>query len=99
MTWLVFWPGMRDFPAVAEDTKKVADHTLERVRRVGDRLDRMDAKIGTLAAKVDGLIDLATGTRADFLAFLKLYPAQEDRRSRIEKDVSLIKKRLDPVDA
>jgi hypothetical protein len=54
---------------MAEDTKKVADLILERVRWIDERLDRIETKIGTLAGKVDGLIDLATGTRGAFLAF------------------------------
>jgi hypothetical protein len=84
---------------MAEERASVADLTLERVRRVEERLHRMEAKLETLSGKLDGLIDLATGTRADFTAFLKLYSAQEDRLSRMEKDIDLIKKRLDLVEA
>ncbi len=77
----------------------IADLTLERVRRLDEKLDRVLHIIAVQNQKIDGLLDLATGTRADFAGFMKLYTAQEDAVSRIARDVELIKKRLDLVDA
>ena len=77
----------------------VADLTLERVRRLDEKLDRVLRIIATQNQKIDGLLDLATGTRSDFAGFMKLYSAQEDAVSRIAKDVEQIKKRLDLADA
>ncbi len=77
----------------------VADLTLERVRRLDEKLDRVLHIIAVQNQKIDGLLDLATGTRADFAGFMKLYSAQEDAVSRIATDVEHIKKRLDLVDA
>ncbi|MGO9172476.1 MAG: hypothetical protein ACLP7P_10995 [Rhodomicrobium sp.] len=77
----------------------IADLALERVRRLDEKLDRVLHIIAVLNPKIDGLLDLATGTRADFAGFMKLYTAQEDAVSRIARDVELIKKRLDLVDA
>jgi hypothetical protein len=86
---------------MVDDNNKlpVAGLTLERVRRPDEKLDRVIQIIATQNQKIDGLLDLATGTRADFAGFMKLYSAQEDAVSRIAKDVELIKKRLDLVDA
>jgi hypothetical protein len=86
---------------MVDDNNKlpVADLTLQRVRRLDEKLDRVIQIIATQNQKIDGLLDLATGTRADFTGFMKLYSAQEDAVSRIAKDVELIKKRLDLVDA
>ena len=67
----------------------VADLTLERVRRLDEKLDRVLQIIATQNQKIDGLLDLATGTRSDFAGFMKLYSAQEDAVSRIAKDVEL----------
>jgi hypothetical protein len=85
---------------MAEKTKtsNVADLTLERVRRLEERFDKTDAKIDNLAGKIDGLIDLATGTRADFAGFIKLYATQDNRLDRIEKPLVRIEKRLDLVE-
>lgn len=77
----------------------VADLTLERVRRLDEKLDRLTQIITIQNQKIDGLLDLATGTRADFARFMKLYSAQEETVSRIAKDLELIKKRLDLIDA
>ncbi len=77
----------------------VADLTLERVRRLDEKLDRVLQIIATQNQKIDGLLDLATGTRADFAGFMKLYSAQEEAVSRIAKDLEHIKKRLDLVEA
>jgi len=77
----------------------VADLTLERVRRLDEKLDRVLQIIATQNQKIDGLLDLATGTRSDFAGFMKLYSAQEDAVSRIAKDVEQIKKRLDLAEA
>jgi hypothetical protein len=85
---------------VDENSKTpVADLTLERVRRLDEKLDRVLQIIATQNQKIDGLVDLATGTRADFAGFMKLYSAQEDSVSRIAKDLEHIKKRLDLVEA
>ena len=86
---------------MADENSKpaVADLTLGRVRRLDEKLDRVLHVIAVQNQKIDGLLDLATGTRADFAGFMKLYPAQEDGVSRIAKDVEHIKKRLDLVDA
>ncbi len=81
------------------DATPVADLTLERFRRLDEKLDRVLHIIAVQNQKIDGLLDLATGTRADFTGFMKLYPAQEDAVSRIARDVEHIKKRLDLVDA
>lgn len=77
----------------------VADLTLKRVRRLDEKLDRLTQIIAVQNQKIDGLLDLASGTRADFAGFMKLYSAQEETVSRIARDVELIKKRLDLVDA
>ncbi len=82
-----------------ENNTTVADLTLERVRRLDEKLDRVLQIIAVQNQKIDGLVDLATGTRADFAGFMKLYSAQEDSVSRIARDVELIKKRLDLIDA
>ncbi len=67
--------------------------------RLDEKLDRILHIISVHNQKIDGLLDLATGTRADFAGFMKLYTAQEDAVSRIARDVEPIKKRLDLVDA
>jgi hypothetical protein len=85
---------------VDENSKPpIADLTLERVRRLDEKLDRVLQVIVIQSQKIDGLVGLATGTRADFAGFMKLYSAQEDSVSRIAKDAEQIKKRLDLVDA
>ncbi len=54
------------------DKMSVADLTLERVRRLDEKLDRLLQIIATQNQKIDGLLDLATGTRADFAGFMTL---------------------------
>jgi hypothetical protein len=85
---------------MADENEKVpiAALTLERVRRLDEKLDRVLHIIAVQNQKIDGLVDLATGTRADFAGFMKLYSAQEEAVSRIAKDVEHIKRRLDLVE-
>jgi tetrahydromethanopterin S-methyltransferase subunit G len=99
--WLAFAAGIRHLPLMAEESKSatVADLTLERVRRIEERFDKTDAKIDSLSNKVDALIDLATGTRADFAGFMKLYSDQDGRLAKIDKRLERIEKRLDLVEA
>lgn len=82
---------------MAGDPANIADLTLDRMRRLDEKIGRL-AQLG-VQNKIDGLIDLATATRADFSGFMKLYAAQEDAVSQIAKDVEHIKKRLDLVEA
>ena len=56
----------------------VADLTLERVRRLDASIDELKFSMAIQNQKLDALIDLASGTRADFSGFVKLYAAQED---------------------
>jgi hypothetical protein len=84
--------------ADSKEKTNVADLTLERVRRLEGSIDEMKRLIGVQGQKLDALIDLAAGTRADFAGFMKLYAAQDDTVSHIAKGVGLIKKRLDLVD-
>ncbi len=84
---------------VDDNNLPVADLTSERVRRLDEKLDRFLHIISVQNQKIDGLPDLANGTRADFAGFMKLYTAQEDAVSRIARGVEHIKKRLDLVDA
>ena len=84
---------------VDENSKApVGDLTLERVRRLDEKLDRVLHIVDIQGQKIDALLDLATGARADFAGFMKLYSAQEDAVSRIAKDVEHIKQRLDLVE-
>ena len=74
----------------------VADLTLERVRRI-------EAQIESIDAKIDALIDLASGSRADATslrtemaaqradttALLKLFQTMDKRLERIERRLDL----------
>ncbi|MGO9461076.1 MAG: hypothetical protein ACLPWS_20285 [Rhodomicrobium sp.] len=51
-----------------ESLHKVADLTLERVRRLEGRLELVNDKIDTLMTKMDAAIDMMAATRADISA-------------------------------
>ncbi len=59
--------------------------------RLDERLDRILQAVAAQNQKIEGLLDLATGTRTDFAGFMKLYSAQEDAVSRIAGTWSLLK--------
>ncbi len=48
-----------------ETLHKIADLTLERVRRLETKLDRVNDKLETLTTKMDAAIDMMAATRAD----------------------------------
>ncbi|MGA7325494.1 MAG: hypothetical protein WBX25_13645 [Rhodomicrobium sp.] len=63
-----------------EALHKIADLTLERVRRLETKLEQVNDKIDTLATKMDAAIDMMAATRADISALHTLvlgdkYPA------------------------
>jgi len=79
-------------------TGNVADLTLERVRRLEMSLERLKVSSDIQNQKLDALMDLAAGTRADFAGFMKVDAAQDARLGHIEKYIERIKTRLDITD-
>jgi hypothetical protein len=56
---------------------RVADLTLERLRRLEVGIEDVKLRLVSQDQKLNALIDLATGPRADFAGFMKLYAAQK----------------------
>lgn len=51
-----------------ESLHKIADLTLERVRRLETKLEQVNDKIETLTTKMDAAIDMMAAMRADISA-------------------------------
>jgi len=77
---------------------QIADLTLERVRRLETSLGEVKDRLAAQDQKLNAIIDLATGTRADFSGFMKLYAAQEQAIQSIGRQLERIQKRLDLAD-
>jgi hypothetical protein len=77
----------------------IANLTLERVRRLDKKLDRVLHIVERFRGKRSTLCSIWRPGPARISLAMKLYWAQYDALSRIAKHVEHIKKRLDLVDA